>query len=163
MFVIHSCHWLESFLFSSCHRCCCLYFLTGLIMIGGRITTVYYNRLALRAHLKPYKFDILPRRARPPPKIIDYYRSFENRGELSPEMQLSQVRLVCVGWLFVGSAVRDLPCLLTLFVLCRRRSRRRSVVDSLRTPKLCTNCCTRKANKLFSGFAAHNQPTNRAQ
>ena len=57
---------------------------------GGRITTVYYNRLALRALLKADRFDILPRRARPPPKVMDYYKSFENRGELSPEMQLSQ-------------------------------------------------------------------------
>ena len=58
---------------------------------GGRVTTKYYNRLALRALLKPESFDgPLPRRARPPPKIMEYYKSFENRGELSPEMQLSQ-------------------------------------------------------------------------
>ena len=58
---------------------------------GGRVTTVYYNRLGLRAHLMPHKFDILPRRARPPPAIMPYYTSFENRGYLSPEMQLVQI------------------------------------------------------------------------
>jgi len=55
---------------------------------GGKITTVHYNRLALRALLKPEKFDILPKRARPPPKYMNYYRSWDNRGYLSPEIQM---------------------------------------------------------------------------
>jgi large subunit ribosomal protein L15 len=68
---------------------------------GGRVTTMYYNRLALRALLKPEKFDLMPRRARPPPKIIPYYLNFENRGELSAEMQLSQAPFTCeTGGLF---------------------------------------------------------------
>ena len=58
---------------------------------GGRVTSVYYNRLGLRAHLMPHKFERIPRRARPSPKIMPYYTSFENRGYLSPEMQLLQV------------------------------------------------------------------------
>ena len=56
--------------------------------VGGRITTVYYNRLRLRVHLLSHKFDIIPRRAHPPPSIMKYYLSFENRGYLLPEMQL---------------------------------------------------------------------------
>ena len=56
---------------------------------GGRVMTVYNNRLALRALLKPHKFGaVLPRSARPKPKIAPYYLSFEHRGYLSPEMQL---------------------------------------------------------------------------
>jgi large subunit ribosomal protein L15 len=55
---------------------------------GGHVMTVYHNRLALRALLHPSKFGVLPRSARPKPKIAPYYRSFENRGFLSPEMQL---------------------------------------------------------------------------
>lgn len=52
---------------------------------GGSITCVYHNRLALRAHLKPEKFEgrPLPRRARPPPRLMPYYMDPENRGEFS--------------------------------------------------------------------------------
>jgi len=51
----------------------------------GKITTVYHNRLGLRALLKPHKFEgrALPRRAKPPPKLMNYYTSDENRGEFS--------------------------------------------------------------------------------
>lgn len=59
---------------------------------GGEITTVHYNRLALRALLKPHKFKVLPRRAKPPPKLMPYYTSFEKRGYLSVE--LHQKRLM---------------------------------------------------------------------
>ena len=56
---------------------------------GGSIKTVYHNRLGLRALLKPEKFDgELPRRARPPPKLMPYYNNYENRGEFSQEIQL---------------------------------------------------------------------------
>ncbi|KAK1738413.1 hypothetical protein QTG54_011082 [Skeletonema marinoi] len=33
---------------------------------GGYVTTVHYNRLALRAHLKPHKFPTKPKAARAP-------------------------------------------------------------------------------------------------
>lgn len=45
---------------------------------GGNVTTVHYNRLSLRALLKPHKFaaapgmpPLLPRPAAPPPKLRD--------------------------------------------------------------------------------------------
>ncbi len=45
---------------------------------GGNVTTVHYNRLSLRALLKPHKFaaapglpPMLPRPAAPPPKLRD--------------------------------------------------------------------------------------------
>eukprot|EP00164_Ancoracysta_twista_P010558 GFYU01015969.1.p1 GENE.GFYU01015969.1~~GFYU01015969.1.p1 ORF type:complete len:262 (-),score=60.47 GFYU01015969.1:133-918(-) len=51
---------------------------------GGNVTTKYYNKLGLRALLKPEKFDgVLPREARPPPKKAPYYESYENRGYLA--------------------------------------------------------------------------------
>lgn len=60
--------------------------------VGGEITTVHYNRLALRALLKPEKFDIIPKRARPPPKLMQYYTDYDKRGYLSPEIQLKKVQ-----------------------------------------------------------------------
>merc|ERR1719157_446879 len=60
--------------------------------VGGEITTVHYNRLALRALLKPEKFDIIPKRARPPTKLIPYYTNYKNRGYLSPELQFKMLK-----------------------------------------------------------------------
>lgn len=86
---------------------------------GGFVTTVHYNRLALRALLKPHKFPLkppnmlvqeygngegkvnaaeldvhdkylLPRRARPPPKYMSYYTDFDKRGYLNPKVQLER-------------------------------------------------------------------------
>ena len=57
---------------------------------GGQVTSVHYNRLALRALLKPHKFAVLPRQARPPPKLQPYYTSWKNRGYLNPAMQMRQ-------------------------------------------------------------------------
>lgn len=78
---------------------------------GGEITTVHYNRLALRALLKPEKFagadgadredeggssndsskPVVPRQARPPPKLMPYYTSYDKRGYLSPLVQLKKI------------------------------------------------------------------------
>ena len=60
---------------------------------GGQIKSVYHNRLALRALLKPHKFEgkIVPRRAKPTPKLMSYYTDYKNRGEFSSELQLKQV------------------------------------------------------------------------
>jgi large subunit ribosomal protein L15 len=41
--------------------------------LGGCVETVYYNRLGLRAHLQPHKFDILPLNAAPPQRIALRY------------------------------------------------------------------------------------------
>eukprot|EP00455_Lapot_gusevi_P042916 TRINITY_DN515_c0_g1_i4.p1 TRINITY_DN515_c0_g1~~TRINITY_DN515_c0_g1_i4.p1 ORF type:complete len:272 (+),score=78.25 TRINITY_DN515_c0_g1_i4:53-817(+) len=41
--------------------------------LGGKVDTVYYTRLGLRAHLKPEKFDILPRNAAPPPRLANRF------------------------------------------------------------------------------------------
>lgn len=41
---------------------------------GGSVEKVYFNRVTLRAHLKPEKFDILPRsNGIPPPKLWKRY------------------------------------------------------------------------------------------
>jgi len=87
---------------------------------GGFVTTVHYNRLALRAHLKPHKFPVkpeamlarekeggeedaaeeaemdlhdmhlLPKRARPPTKYMPYYTDYAKRGYLNPKVQLER-------------------------------------------------------------------------
>ena len=90
--------------------------------IGGEVTTVHYNRLALRALLKPHKFALppggneddeggygfdeslpnrnnskpsraLPKFARPPPKWQPYYTSWKNRGYLSVQAQMRKLLL----------------------------------------------------------------------
>jgi hypothetical protein len=59
---------------------------------GGSVTCVYFNELALRALMKPYKFEILPNRARPSPKIINYYLDPAKCGYLSAEIQLRNIK-----------------------------------------------------------------------
>jgi large subunit ribosomal protein L15 len=60
---------------------------------GGSVTVSWYTKLGLRTLLKPFKFDILPRRSRPPPKYMEYYTSNETRGYLSPMMQMKKLGL----------------------------------------------------------------------
>jgi large subunit ribosomal protein L15 len=59
---------------------------------GGFVTTMHYNQLALRALLRPQKFvrGLVPRQARPPPKLQPYYTSWKNRGYLNPVVQMRQ-------------------------------------------------------------------------
>ncbi len=56
---------------------------------GGSVTTVYYNELGLRALTKPGWFAkkgrLLPRPARPPPKLAGQYDAV---GELPPRTAL---------------------------------------------------------------------------
>lgn len=60
---------------------------------GGTVTCTHFNTLALRALVKPYKFDLLPQRARPPPKLMQYYLDKTKAGYLSPEVQLRNLKL----------------------------------------------------------------------
>lgn len=59
---------------------------------GGRVRSVYYSPLALRAHLQPAKFDLPIKSPHPPPKLVDYYRSWAARGYLCPEVQLADLK-----------------------------------------------------------------------
>ncbi|KAI9291955.1 ribosomal protein L15 [Neoconidiobolus thromboides FSU 785] len=53
---------------------------------GGNLTTVYYNPLAMRAHLRPDKFAKIPKSAKPmKKKDIAYYTNPKNRGYLAKE------------------------------------------------------------------------------
>lgn len=58
---------------------------------GGSITSVYHNRLALRALLKPHKFELIPQFARPNPKKLSYYTDYEKRGYLSAQVQAKKL------------------------------------------------------------------------
>ncbi|KAJ1421553.1 ribosomal protein L18e/L15P [Ochromonadaceae sp. CCMP2298] len=60
---------------------------------GGTVTCVHFNRLALRALVKPLKFELLPRRARPPPGTMDFYLDRTKAGYLSPEVQMRNLKL----------------------------------------------------------------------
>jgi len=57
---------------------------------GGSVTSVYFNRLAMREHLHPEKFLVPLKHARPPPRLMPYYLDYNNRGYLSPEIQLER-------------------------------------------------------------------------
>ena len=61
--------------------------------VGGTVTCVHLNELAVRALLKPFKFELLPRRARPPPKLVDYYLDKTKNGFLSPEIQIRNLKM----------------------------------------------------------------------
>jgi large subunit ribosomal protein L15 len=58
---------------------------------GGSVTTVYYNKLGLRALTQPEWFDkkgrVLPRPARPPPKLA---ARFDVRGDLPPVLSTTR-------------------------------------------------------------------------
>jgi large subunit ribosomal protein L15 len=59
---------------------------------GGEVTTVHYNKLALRALLKPEKFQVIPKQARPPPKLQAYYTNWhDNRGYMSVQAQMREL------------------------------------------------------------------------
>ncbi|KAF0389950.1 ribosomal protein L15 [Gigaspora margarita] len=54
---------------------------------GGNITCRYYNRLALRATIKPEKFWKIPKFAAPvKAKDIEWYSNYKNRGYLSKKL-----------------------------------------------------------------------------
>lgn len=64
---------------------------------GGQLTKIFYNKLGLRAHLKPHRFAILPRLARPPrwwllkhfpERLYEYYPSLEH----DPRIQRREAR-----------------------------------------------------------------------
>jgi large subunit ribosomal protein L15 len=59
---------------------------------GSTVTTIHYNRLALRQLMRPQKFENRPsiKQARPPPKYQPYYTSWKNRGYLNPAVQLRE-------------------------------------------------------------------------
>eukprot|EP00695_Tsukubamonas_globosa_P002695 TRINITY_DN388_c0_g1_i1.p1 TRINITY_DN388_c0_g1~~TRINITY_DN388_c0_g1_i1.p1 ORF type:complete len:240 (+),score=72.55 TRINITY_DN388_c0_g1_i1:59-778(+) len=59
---------------------------------GGNVTCAYYNKLNLRAHLKPEKFRTIPKRATPPPKLIKYYSQPEIRGYLADAEQIQSLK-----------------------------------------------------------------------
>lgn len=59
---------------------------------GGRVKAVYYNKLALRAVLRPHKFPLPIKSPRPPTRLLAYYSKWENRGYLCPEVQLAEIK-----------------------------------------------------------------------
>lgn len=58
---------------------------------GGSIRCVYYNRVAFHAHLHPEKYDVMPKRGMPPPKLWKYYSREDIRGYLVNTDPLSDV------------------------------------------------------------------------
>jgi large subunit ribosomal protein L15 len=59
--------------------------------VGGSVTIVYMDRVGLRAHLRPYRFEILPKTARPTAKMVHYLEKMRARG--------CQVRYIRPLWL----------------------------------------------------------------
>lgn len=48
--------------------------------VGGTVTIVYMEAVNLRAHLKPWKFEVLPRTARPNLKTVHYLEKMKAHG-----------------------------------------------------------------------------------
>ncbi|CBZ50343.1 putative ribosomal protein L15 [Neospora caninum Liverpool] len=48
--------------------------------VGGEVIIVYRNPLNLRAHIKPYKFEVLPKTARPNLEMVHYLEKMRARG-----------------------------------------------------------------------------------
>lgn len=61
--------------------------------VGGTVTCTHFNALALRALMKPTKFDVLPMRARPNPQIMAHYLQDDARGYLSPTVQERNLKM----------------------------------------------------------------------
>ena len=69
--------------------------------VGGSVTIVYLERVGLRAHLKPHRFDILPKSARPSANMVHYLEKLRARG--------AKVRYVKPLWLISEEVkVKDL-------------------------------------------------------
>merc|ERR1712083_1006894 len=50
--------------------------------VGGSVTVAYMERVTLRAHVKPWKYEVLPRTARPTLKMVHYLEKMKARGAL---------------------------------------------------------------------------------
>merc|ERR1712048_1162633 len=50
--------------------------------VGGSVTVVYMQAVVLRAHIKPWKYEVLPRTARPTLKMVHYMEQMKARGAL---------------------------------------------------------------------------------
>jgi large subunit ribosomal protein L15 len=57
---------------------------------GGSIVTRHFSRVALRAHLKPEKFAVMPKAPAPSSKHMKHYLNDAKRGYLSRHVQLKQ-------------------------------------------------------------------------
>ena len=76
---------------------------------GGSVKAVYYTPLALRAHLKPEKFELPVKSPRPPPKLLSYYTSEEKRGYLSPQVQLRELQRRLAAGVPLADAAKLVP------------------------------------------------------
>eukprot|EP00128_Syssomonas_multiformis_P017718 Colp12_sorted_trinity150504_noHs@29729 len=62
--------------------------------LGGKVTCRYYNNNTLRAHLKPEKYDVLPRNIVDlrKHKLYEYYHNPEKRGYLADPQKVKEIR-----------------------------------------------------------------------
>lgn len=51
--------------------------------VGGSVTVVYMEAVSLRAHVKPWKYEVLPRTARPTLKMVTYMEKMKARGAVA--------------------------------------------------------------------------------
>ncbi len=58
---------------------------------GGSVKEVYFNKLGIRAHVKPEKFVVLPRLAAPPPRLRDRYPNFASQREEHESVRASHL------------------------------------------------------------------------
>merc|ERR1712008_533216 len=77
--------------------------------VGGTVTVVYMQKVVLRAHVKPYKYEVLPRTARPTLKMVHYLEKMKARGAV--------VRYIKPLWL-----IEEERRLATQLVSCRMKT-----------------------------------------
>merc|ERR1712107_128850 len=75
--------------------------------VGGTVTIVYMESVTLRAHVKPWKYEVLPRTARPTLKMVHYLEKMKARGAM--------VRYIKPLWLLeeerrLQTQLRELEC-----------------------------------------------------
>jgi large subunit ribosomal protein L15 len=64
--------------------------------VGGSVTIVHFDRVGLRAHLRPWRFAVLPKSARPSVGVVSYLEKMRLRG--------CRVRYVRPQWLLEEEA-----------------------------------------------------------
>mmetsp|Transcript_37757 Transcript_37757/g.95661 ORF Transcript_37757/g.95661 Transcript_37757/m.95661 type:complete len:338 (+) Transcript_37757:130-1143(+) len=50
--------------------------------VGGSVTIIYMEPVTLRAHIKPWKFEVLPRTARPTMRMVSYMEKMKAKGAI---------------------------------------------------------------------------------
>lgn len=118
---------------------------------GGRVVTRYLTPLGVRATLKPDRFASPLRTPAPPPREMRYYLQAKNRGYLSVEVQVAEVR----RRLAAGAPPAVAAAIMPVFTGGAPYDARRHLVDiQLDAPQLVAAAAAADAAKAAAAAAA---------